>query len=128
VVEVFGDQGSITVGDLEVARPGVIRGLLLLDLQGAGAVRAGSVAALSKLADRRPSQGWARHFYERSDLFGSIDRLIYSNAHNDESAVVLFERAANSLACPTASVRRLDNASLRVILEDIAQRHNLVFL
>jgi hypothetical protein len=128
LVEVFGDDGSITVAERRVAKPDVIRDLRLLDLRGVGAMRAGSVAALAKVADRSLSQAWSRYFYESIALFGLIDGIIYANAHNDEDAVVLVERAADALVCRTEMILRLDDPALRPFLEETAIVNNLVFL
>lgn len=128
IVEVFGDDGSIAVADQRIAKPEVARDLWLLDLRGPGAMRAGSVAALAKVADRSLSQAWSRYFYENPTLIGTVDGIIWMNAHNDEDAVVFFERAEDALTCPPHMVVRLDDPALRHILEDIACINNLVFL
>ena len=128
VVEVFGDLGSIVFGDYQVAKPEIARDLDLLDLRREGAMRVGSVASLAKTADRSVSQAWARYFYENPQTFGAIDGILYFNAHNDEEALVLFERAASALMCPAANVLRLDDRDLRTIIEDIAWRNNLMIL
>ncbi|MBI3980102.1 MAG: RES family NAD+ phosphorylase [Chloroflexi bacterium] len=128
VVEVFGDQGSLTLGEQRIAKPALARELCLLDLRGPGAMRAGSVAALAKVADRSLSQAWARRIYEHPDLFGPVDGILYANAHNDEDALVLFERAVDTLICPPTWVVRLDDPYIRAFLEDIARTNNLVFL
>jgi len=128
IVEVFGDLGSIVFGDYHVAKPEAIRDLTLLDLRREGAMRAGSVAALAKIADRSLSQAWSRHFYDHPEIFGTIDGIVYFNAHNDDEAIVLFERAAGALVCPPERVLRLDDSNLRTVEEDIAWRNNLVIL
>ena len=97
VVEVFGDTGVITVGDLRVALLRPRRDLQLLDLRGDGALAVGSVAALAAIPDRILSQAWARWFYEHPEDFGLIDGIAYHNAHNSDSAYLLFERAENVL-------------------------------
>ena len=125
IVAVFGDRGSIVFGEHRVAKPRITRDLDLLDLRGTGAMRAGSVAALAKTADRRLTQAWARHFSEHPAEFGLIDGIVYANAHNDEDAIVLFERAAHAVVCPCRNVLRLDDPDLRTIVEDIAQNNNL---
>jgi hypothetical protein len=125
VVEIFGDRGSITIGNWHVARSEVSRQLTLLDLRGSGAMRAGSVAALAKVADRSLSQAWSRYFYETTDTFGTIDGIVYHNAHNDEDAVALYERARDALSCPPNNVVRLDDESLRPYLLDLALKNNL---
>lgn len=128
LVEVFGDTGIIVFTELHVAKPKVIRDLDLLDLRAPGAMRVGSVAALAKTADRSLSQAWSRHFYEHPEVFGEVDGLLYFNAHNDEEAIVLFERAAGAIDCPDDQVLRLDDPDLRTIVEDIGRENNLVIL
>ncbi len=91
-------------------------------------MRVGSVAALAKVADRTLSQAWARYFYERSEFFGKIDGIAYYNAHNDEDALVLFERADGALNCPPDRVIRLDDPMLSTALEQVALQNNLTFL
>ena len=85
VVEVFGDTGVVDTRGCRLALIRTCRNLQLLDLRGSGAMRAGSVAALSAIADRDLSQAWSRHFYSSH----AIDGLLYSNAHNSESAIAL---------------------------------------
>lgn len=69
VVEVFGDHGAIEIRDDEwVARVTLQRDLRLLELSQNGAMRAGSVAALAKVADRALSQEWSRYFYEQTSV------------------------------------------------------------
>lgn len=91
LVEVFGDTGVIEIGYQLVCRPQLTRELRLLDLRGSGAMKAGSVAALAKVADHSLSQAWSRYFYERQEVYSKIDGIIYYNAHNDEEAIVLYE-------------------------------------
>ncbi len=93
VVEVFGDTGVITVGDLRVALVKLSREVQLLDLRGDGALAAGSVAALAATADRSLSQEWARWFYEHPADYGEVDGIAYLNAHNYDPAYALVERA-----------------------------------
>jgi hypothetical protein len=40
-------------------------------------MKAGSVAALAKTADRELSQAWSRYFYEQEEIYGKIDGIIY---------------------------------------------------
>ena len=56
---------------LETTRP-----IKLLDLQGNGAMRAGTVVAISGAADRQLSQKWSRYFY---GCYQDIDGLIYAD-------------------------------------------------
>jgi hypothetical protein len=62
-------------------------------------MRAGSVAALAKVADRSLSQAWSRYFYEQTSLYGQIDGISFHNAHNEEEAIALYERAQSTLVC-----------------------------
>ena len=126
LVEVFGDTRVVEFGDRHVAMPSLRRPLRLLDLRGSGAMRAGSVAALAKIADRSLSQAWARYFYDHPDIYGLVDGLMYLNAHNDEEALALFERATDALTCTLDAVARLDAPSLRPLILDLARQSNLV--
>ena len=96
LVEVFGDSRLVEFGHRHVAFPCLTREVHVLDLCGPGAMRAGTVAAIAK-ADHRLSQAWSRYFYEQLPISPTVDGLIYLNAHNDEVAVALYERAADAL-------------------------------
>jgi hypothetical protein len=126
LVEIFGDTGVIDYGEWHVAMPHLARDLRLLDLRGAGAMRAGSVAALAKVPDPPLSQAWSRYFYENEAHFPRIDGLSYFNAHNDEEALALYERAADALDCPDDRIIRLDHGALRPAILAIAERHSLI--
>ena len=128
VVEVFGDTRVIECGDRRAVIAIVERQLQLLDLRGSGAMRVGSVAALTKVADRSISQEWARHLYADAQMGPTTDGLLYTNAHNEGHAVVLFERAEGSLSYQHADDIRLDDPRLRATLLDIAKQHNLLLL
>ncbi|MBZ0185106.1 MAG: RES domain-containing protein, partial [Candidatus Obscuribacterales bacterium] len=70
LVEIFGDLKVIEVGSWEVAAITTTRTLNLLDLRGSGAMRAGTVSAISKESNRRFSQEWSRYFYDTTFLYG----------------------------------------------------------
>ncbi len=129
VVEVFGDATRrIERAGRSVARPRLLRDLRLLDLRGSGAMRAGTVAALAKVPDRPVTQAWSRFFYERADLYTAVDGLLFYNAHNDEEALALYERASDALSCPEgdpAFVRPLADPLLLPALLIIANDNNL---
>lgn len=121
LVECFGDTGVI---DVQGRRLGFLqsqRVIELLDLRGAGAMRAGSVAALSSCSERTLSQEWSRYFHSTHK---QIDGLIYNNAHNQEAAVALYERAEEALSC--LADRPLKDASLRSRILQAAQEHAMV--
>jgi hypothetical protein len=126
MVEIFGDTGIVELADLRVALPVLLRPVRLLDLRGRGAMRAGTVAAVAK-CEHALSQPWSRHFYEQTSDDGALDGLLYRNAHNDEPAVLLYERAQDALRCPTAAVVRLDHPALRMQLLDVMRQNNLTF-
>ncbi len=126
LVEVFGDTGLIEIGQKCVCFPILTRGLKLLDLRGSGAMKAGSVAALAKTADRSVSQEWSRYFYHEQKIYSEIDGIIYFNAHNDEEAIALYERANNALICPSGRTLRLDRPNLRPAIQKAALDNNLI--
>jgi len=125
VVEVFGDTGIVEPGEWRVALVELTRAVRLLDLRGAGAMRAGTNAALAKVPRHRTSQAWSRTFYEEPKYAGA-EGILYRNAHNDEDALALYERAQDALDCPPERVLRLDDPLLRPALLAIAARHNLI--
>lgn len=125
IAEVFGDLGLIEPGEWHVALPLLTRPLRLLDLRGAGALRAGSVTALTQMPDHRLGQAWSRHFYG-DGAYGLPDGLLYAGAHNGEDAVLLYERAEAALSCAPGDVLRLDAPALRPALLDIALANNLI--
>jgi hypothetical protein len=127
LVECFGDTGIIEIKGQQVASMEVIRPLKLLDLRGSGAMKAGSVSALAKVSDRLLSQEWSRFFYERVDLYDQLDGLIFYNAHNDEEAIALYERASRGLSCPDGEVMALDDPQLRPAIQQAAKDNHLIF-
>jgi RES domain len=127
LVECFGDSGVIELKDQKVCRVQLTRDLTLLDLEDNGAMRAGSVAALAKVADRHLSQEWSRYFYEQTSLYGQVDGISFRNAHNDEEAIALYERAQSALICPNDRILRLDHPSLRPAIQQAALDNHLDF-
>src|SRR5206468_35029 len=125
---VFGDSRIVEFGDWHVASPILNRPLTLLDLRGNGSMRAGTVAAISKVADYPLAQAWSRYFYHNPAIFREVDGLLYFNAHNDDEAIALYERARDALDCPNDRVTRLDNPRLRPSILTIAAQANLVVL
>lgn len=128
LVECFGDSGVIELKGQQIGRIQIERELNLLDLRGNGSMRAGSVAALAKTADRQISQEWSRYFYERTDLYGLIDGISYFNAHNDEEAFALYERSQSALVCPDSQILSLNHSSLRPAIQQASLANHLDFL
>ncbi len=127
LVECFGDSGVIELKDQKICRVELTRDLTLLDLKDNGAMRAGSVAALAKVANRHLSQEWSCYFYKQTRLYGQIDGISFRNAHNDEEASALYERAQSALICPENQILRLDHASLRPAIQQAALDNHLDF-
>lgn len=128
LVECFGDVGVIEIKGQQIARLKLTRDLTLLDLRGSGAMRAGAVAALAKIADRNLSQAWSRYFYEQTADYGHLDGISYLNAHNDEEAIAIYERAQSALVCPDSQILPLNHPSLRPAILEAALINHLDFL
>jgi len=126
LVEIFGDGDVIEVKQQQVASIYLDKALNLLDLRGNNAMKAGTVSAIAKTADRHLSQTWSRYFYDQSELYGEIDGLIYANAHNDEDAVALYERALDKLINSTVRTLPLKHPALRSAIFQIADNHSLL--
>ena len=80
VVEAF-DSGFVDLGTKRLARVRTTREILLLDLRGRAAMRAGTVAAISA-GDHALAQPWSRYFWEHAEIYGELDGLFYLSAHN----------------------------------------------
>ncbi len=126
IVEVFGDRKVIEVGTWEVAALNTTRLLTLLDLRGHGAMRAGTVAAVSKESNRQFSQEWSRYFYDNGFIYTNIDGLAFYNAHNDEEAFAFYERAEGAFQCGPKDLQPLRHNSLRTAIQEIAITNNLL--
>lgn len=125
IVEVFGDSRIIEVGTWEIAALKTTRQLKLLDLRGAGAMRAGTVSAVSKESNRQFSQEWSRYFYDNPFIYTKIDGLAFYNAHNDEEAFGYYERSQGAFQCGPKDSQLLRHDSLRTTIQEIAIANNL---
>ena len=125
LVEIFGDSKVVETGTWEVAALTTTRPLKLLDLRGPGAVRAGTVSAISKESSRRFSQEWSRFFYDTTFAYTAVDGLVFYNAHNDEEAFAFYERASDAFKRTAVDVRPLRHDSLRAAVRDIASTNGL---
>jgi hypothetical protein len=124
LVEIFGDARVIEVGSWEVAVLEPTRDLKLIDLRGEGAMKAGTVAAVCKDSDHKYSQAWSRYFYENIFIYEKIDGLIFQNAHNEETAFALYERAQADLSLVKKG--KLRDPTLRTGIKLIAARLGMV--
>ncbi len=118
LVEIFGDTRIIQYASWQLSGFEIERELMLLDLRGDGAMRAGSVAALCKDSDHSLSQKWSRYFYETLFIYKQLDGLIFGNAHNDELALALYERSRSALK--VISSIPLSHSSLKQTLQKTA--------
>ncbi len=126
LVEIFGDGDVVEVKQQQVASIYTAETLNLLDLRGNNAMKAGTVTAIAKTANRNLSQTWSRYFYERKDLYSDLDGLIYSNAHNDDDALALYERAQSKLVTSKVKTMPLKHPALRSAIFQIAENHSLL--
>ncbi len=125
LVEIFGDSKIVQVNDWMVSLIETKRELTLLELRGTGALRAGTVASVSKDSNREFSQSWARYFYENAFLYQPVDGLAFSNAHNEEESFALYERAADGIECSEGNFVKLSNTALRNEVLLAASENNL---
>jgi hypothetical protein len=70
----------------------------------------------------------SRYFYEQQEIYGRIDGIGYYNAHNDEDAIALYERAQDALFCRDDQILRLDYSRLRPAIQKAALDNHLEFL
>ena len=127
LVEFFGDRKVIGITTELIALPIVISPITLLDLRDCGAMRAGAVGAISAMVERNLSQQWSRYFYEQTDIYSSIDGLLYYNAHNYEEAIALYQRAKDKLKCPQENIIDLKDPDLKDYIQMVADDNNMVF-
>jgi hypothetical protein len=142
LVELFGDTKIVEFKDYEVAIATLEQPLLLLDIRDKGAMAAGSVAALGSVADRLVSQAWSRfllnslnggnprngfsrYFYEQIDIYQKVDGILYSNAHNGEKAVALYERSEPIISNAKIQTRPLKDRSIRHLIDAAVAENNM---
>ena len=126
LVEVFGDTAVVEIAQQQIAIVDKFKTLKLLDLRGSGAMKAGSVSALAKVADRFLSQTWSRYFYEHLQAYQRIDGILYSNAHNDAEAIALYERAKDKLAHARVRTLPLASMAIRHLISQCVIANNLI--
>ena len=127
LVEIFGDTRVIEVEEYLVALLTLNQSIKLLDLRGAAAMKAGTVCSVSQTADRNLSQLWGKYFYEEIELYGTIDGLIFNNAHNSEDSIALYERAKLQLDSATVKTLALNSLALSPAITDCALKNSMIF-
>jgi hypothetical protein len=125
LVELFGDTKIVEFKDYEVAIATLEQPLLLLDIRDKGGMAAGSVAALGSVADRLVSQAWSHYFYEQIDIYQKVDGILYSNAHNGEKAVALYERSEPIISNALIKTRPLKDRSIRHLIDAAVAENNM---
>ncbi|MGL5834562.1 MAG: RES family NAD+ phosphorylase [Waterburya sp.] len=126
LVEYFGDGDKIDVKNKQVARIFLSKSLTLLDLRGSGAMAAGTVSAISGTAQKKISQAWGRYFYENPQLYGLVNGLIFSGAHNAEDVIALYERAESVIDSSRLKIMSLNHPTLKSSILKIAKGHGLI--
>ena len=126
LIEIFGDDETIKIQQQKIAYITLKQSLKLLNLRESGAWNAGSVSAMSVDGRRKLTQAWSRYFYENPDLYGDLDGLIFSNAHDGKPAIALYERAASKLLSADVSILDLNDPTIRETVLAIATRLNLL--
>lgn len=127
LVEVFGDTRVIDVNEYEIALLTLNQTIKLLDIRGKAAMNAGIFSCVSQIADRNLSQLWGKYFYEKTEVYGLIDGLIFHNAHNSEDSIVLYERAKAQLDSAKVKISALNSLSLRPAIADCALKNSMIF-
>jgi hypothetical protein len=95
----------------------------LLDLRGAAAEQAGTVAAIGGVPDTAFTQEWSRYYY---DALPSADGLIYTGAHNAQDAMALYERARSKIKLDEEFA--MSDPRMRYALMEACELNNLAFL
>lgn len=123
LVEIYGDKGYGRARNRRHCEVATNRKLLLLELRGDGAMRAGAITAICS-GSHTIARLWSRYFYDHPELYGHIDGLAYRNAHNEGTAYALYERCADALDFTTWD-DRLDDERRRSEYERAAAESNL---
>jgi hypothetical protein len=125
IAEYFGDGEIINVENIKLAIIYLDKELKLLDLRGAAAMAAGTVSAISGITQREITQAWGRYFYEHIELYGEIDGLIFSGAHNGEDTIALYERAESIIHLSKLKAMDMASDTLRKTVIHVADEQGL---
>jgi hypothetical protein len=110
LVEIYGDRKFGLTVNRRHCQLRLLRELILLDLRGDGAMRAGTITKLCS-GPHRMGQRWSRYFYENEARYGVVDGIVYHNAHNEGEVYALYERANRAFI--VIRDNRLDDGSRR---------------
>ena len=78
LVEIFGDEDLITIEQHELATIKLNRSIKLLDLRGQQAWNAGLNMSIAGSERRKLTQEWGKFFYDKPDLYSSIEAFVTS--------------------------------------------------
>jgi hypothetical protein len=101
-IEFFGGTRRIALRPSRLAVPHTTRTHALVDLRGPAALAAGATAELPKWPDMRMTWAWARHLHGLTIDSRPVDGIAWEGARSSLPCVMLFERAADGLACPAS--------------------------
>ena len=125
IVESF-QSGVIDPGTMRLVHARTTRALLLLELRGRAAVRAGTVTAIAA-GDHNLSQAWSRHFYDDPNrIYGPIDGLHWASAVNGDRTLALYERSGEALEVPPDHDAPLNDPAVLASVRRIARNHGLL--
>ena len=125
LVEIFGDEDLITIGQHELATIKLNRSIELLDLRGSGCWNAGLNTTIANNDRRTLTQEWSKYFYETPEKYGNIEGIIFSSAKNGEDALAFYERAKIQITSANISTQSLKDKNLRKEIHLAAKKLHL---
>ena len=125
LVEIFGDEELITIGQQELATIKLNRSIRVLDLRGEGCWNAGLNTTIANNDRRRLTQKWSKYFYETPKKYVDIEGIIFSSAKNGEDALAFYERAKIQITSALISTQTMKDKSLRKEIHLAAKKLHL---
>ena len=125
LVEIFGDEELITIGQQELATIKLNRSMRVLDLRGEGCWNAGLNTTIANNDRRTLTQEWSKYFYETPEKYGNIEGIIFSSAKNGEDALAFYERATIAITSALISTQTMKDKSLRKEIHLAAKKLHL---
>ena len=125
LVEIFGDEDLITIGQQELATIKLNRSIKVLDLRGPGCWNAGLNTTIANNDRRGLTQEWSKYFYETPEKYGNIEGIIFSSAKNGEDALAFYERAKIQITSALISTQRMKDKNLRKEIHLAAKKLHL---
>lgn len=113
LVEIFGDEDLITIGQHKIATIELTRSIKVLDLRGSGCWNAGLNTTIANNDRRTLTQEWSKYFYETPEKYVDIEGMIFSSAKNGEDALAFYERAKISLTSAKISTQSMKDKIIK---------------